>query len=233
MSKGKIVARFGLLTAMMFVLSLIDRAIPLSSILGGGVPGMKLGLANTVLLFAVYMINWKGAVLLALVKVLLSGFLYGSLAAILYSLSGSTLSLAVMLAVKRKPDLGAAVIGLATLIVCDILLIQNPSPRGERLFITILVAVAGFVSLLLAVLIHKGVIRGVSGTSIAGAVAHNVGQVLTAALILQTPRLLLYYLPVLAGVGVGMGCLTGIVADRTFIALRMIPILKQPEKEKV
>ncbi len=233
MSKGKTVARFGLLTAMTIVLSLIDRAIPVSALLGGSIPGMKLGLANTVLLFAVYMINWKGAVLLALVKVLLSGFLYGSLSAILYSLSGSALSLLVMLAVRKKPDLGAAVTGLSALIACDILLIQNPSPRGERLLFTVLIAAAGFVSLLLAVLIHKGVIRGVSGTSIAGAVAHNVGQVLTAALILQTPRLLLYYLPVLAGVGVGMGCLTGIVADRTFIALRMIPILKQPEKEKV
>ena len=52
-SKSHIVARFGLLAALSLVLGYFDRAIPITWILGGAVPGIKLGLANTVLLYAV------------------------------------------------------------------------------------------------------------------------------------------------------------------------------------
>ena len=47
------ITRFGLLTALALVLGLMDRAIPLTALLGGAAPGIKLGLANTVLLYAV------------------------------------------------------------------------------------------------------------------------------------------------------------------------------------
>ena len=98
------VAQFGLLTALALVLGLLDRAIPLTALLGGAAPGIKLGLANTVLLYAVYLMNWKSALFLMLTKVLLSGFLFGSLTAILYSLSGGILSLIVMLMFRKLPD---------------------------------------------------------------------------------------------------------------------------------
>ena len=97
------IARFAMLTALSLVLGYFDRAIPLSALLGGAVPGIKLGLANTVLLYGVYMMGWKDCILLMLAKVGLSGFLFGSLSAMLYSLAGGSLSLAVMLAVRRKP----------------------------------------------------------------------------------------------------------------------------------
>ena len=70
-------ARFGLLTALALVLGLLDRAIPLTALLGGAAPGIKLGLANTVLLYAVYLMDWQSAVFLMFTKVLLSGFLFG------------------------------------------------------------------------------------------------------------------------------------------------------------
>ena len=129
----KRIARFGLLTALALVLGLIDRAVPLTALLGGAVPGIKLGLANTVLLYAVYLMDWKSCVLLMLTKVVLSGFLFGSLTAILYSLSGGVLSLLVMLLVRRKPAAGAlAAAGLA--LAADIwLLCRNPHPAGQRL----------------------------------------------------------------------------------------------------
>ena len=101
------VGRFGLLAALSLVLGYFDRAIPLTMLLSGAVPGIKLGLANTVLLYGVYMLDWKSCVALMLTKVLLSGFLFGSLSAILYSLAGGALSLMVMLLIKRRPDWGA------------------------------------------------------------------------------------------------------------------------------
>ena len=126
------VARFGLLTALALVLGLLDRAIPLTALLGGAAPGIKLGLANTVLLYAVYLMDWHSAVFLMLTKVILSGFLFGSLTAILYSLSGGILSLLVMLLIRKKPESGALTAGLMAAAADAVLLAQNPHPGGQR-----------------------------------------------------------------------------------------------------
>jgi len=215
------VARFGLLTALALVLGLMDRAIPLTALLGGAAPGIKLGLANTVLLYAVYLMNWQSAVLLMLVKVVLSGFLFGSLTAILYSLSGGILSLAVMMAVRKKPAAGALAAGILAAAADIVLLIKNPSPRGQRLWVVILIGIGCAVCIAGYILIRKGKIRGIPGTSMAGAIAHNIGQVLMASAVLRTPQLLTTYLPVLIGIGAGVGCLTGIVAERVFRAMHL------------
>ena len=225
------VARFGLLTALALVLGLLDRAIPLTALLGGAAPGIKLGLANTVLLYAVYLMDWHSAVFLMLTKVLLSGFLFGSLTAILYSLSGGILSLLVMLLIRKKPDGGALAAGLMAAAAEAILLIQNPHPKGQRLWYVILIGIACCACFAAWAAIRKGKIRGVPGTSIAGAVAHNIGQVLAASAVLRTPQLLTTYLPVLIGVGAAVGSLTGIVAERVFRALHLNPE-KQEEKKK-
>ena len=217
--RTKEIARFGLLTALALVLGLIDRAIPLTALLGGAVPGIKLGLANTVLLYAVYLMNWQSCVLLMLTKVVLSGFLFGSLTAILYSLSGGVLSLAVMLLVRRKPAAGALAAGILALAADTWLLIQNPRPTGQRLWAVILIAAAFAASLAVLILIRKGIIRGVIGTSLAGAIAHNVGQVLMACAVLHTPQLLITYLPFLIGIGAAVGCLTGVVTERVLKVL--------------
>lgn len=214
-------ARFALLTALALVLGLLDRAVPLSALLGGFVPGIKLGLANTVLLYAVYLMNWKSAVLLMLTKVLLSGFLFGSLNAILYSLSGGVLSLAVMLLVKRHPRMGALCAAVLALGADAVLLMLHPSPEGHLLWVIILILAAGLACLASLWFMRRFPDHEIWGTSIAGAVAHNIGQVLTASIILRTPRLLTSYLPILIGVGAAVGCLTGLTAARVFRALRL------------
>ena len=217
------VARFGLLTALALVLGLLDRAIPLTALLGGAAPGIKLGLANTVLLYAVYLMDWKGCVLLMLAKVFLSGFMFGSMSAILYSLCGGVLSLAVMLLVRRRPGVGALVIALLAAASDAMLLIRNPHPRGQMLWCVILIALACLAALAAFFIIGRRPDFAVLGTSLAGAVAHNIGQILAASAMLRTPQLLYTYLPVLVGIGAVVGCLTGIVAQRVFKALR-VPI---------
>ena len=216
------IARFGLLTALALVLGLLDRAVPVSALLGGFVPGIKLGLANTVLLYAVYLMDWKSCVLLMLTKVVLSGFLFGSLTAILYSLSGGALSLAVMLLIRKKPERGALAAALLSAGALIWLLARNAHPKGQMLTAVILIAAAFIASAVIWYLTHYGVIRGVMGTSLAGAVAHNVGQVLMACLVLHSPQLLTTYLPVLVGIGAAVGCLTGIVTERVLKALHLM-----------
>ena len=220
-SKARTVARFGLLVALSLVLGLMDRAIPLSVLLGGALPGIKLGLANTVLLYAVYLMDWRGCALLMLAKVFLSGFLYGSMSAILYSLSGGVLSLAVMLLVRRNAKLGALVIGELALASDAFLLGRNPAPAGQLLWCMLLILAAGLAAHVAFFAIQKRPELGVLGTSLAGAVAHNVGQILVAAAVLNTPQLLYTYLPVLVGVGAVVGGLTGFAARRVFKALRL------------
>ena len=213
-STAKKVARFGMLTALALVLGLIDRAVPLTWFLSGAVPGIKLGLANTVLLYAIYLLDWKSAVLLMLTKVVLSGLMYGSLNAILYSLSGGVLSLAVMLFIRRAPRAGALVISLLAAASDAALLVRYPRPRGDILFCVILIGAACLASLAAFFLIGRKPEWAVIGTSLAGAVCHNIGQIIAASLVLQTPMLLTVYLPVLVGVGAAVGCLTGLVAQR-------------------
>lgn len=105
--KTKVIARFGLLTALALVLGYAEQWIPVAP----GIPGIKLGLANTVLLYAVYMAGPLEAAMLMVSKVLLSGFLYAGFAAMLYSLAGGVLSLVVMLLLCRIPKVG--VIGVS------------------------------------------------------------------------------------------------------------------------
>ena len=202
------IARFGLLTALALVLGLIDRAVPVSALLGGFVPGIKLGLANTVLLYAVYLMDWKSCVLLMLTKVVLSGFLFGSLTAILYSLSGGVLSLTVMLLMRKQPERGGLITSLLTGIALIWLLVRNSRPQGQMLVTVILIAAAYVASTVIWTLTRYGILKGVMATSLGGAVAHNVGQVLMACLVLHSPNLLTTYLPVLVGIGAAVGCLT-------------------------
>lgn len=223
------IARFGLLTALALVLGLLDRAVPVSAILGGFVPGIKLGLANTVLLYAVYLMDWRSCILLMLTKVVLSGFLFGSLTAILYSLSGGVLSLLVMLLIRRYPGRGALAAALLALAADTWMLIRIPRPAGQRLLFNILIALAFLAAVAVWFAIRRGKISGVTGTSLAGAVSHNIGQVLMACVVLHSPQLLTTYLPVLIGIGAAVGCLTGIVTERVLKALRIDPnaVLKE------
>ena len=220
-STAQRVARFGLLAALSLVLGYFDRAIPVTWFLSGAVPGIKLGLANTVLLYAVYLMDWRSCILLMLTKVFLSGFLFGSLSALLYSLCGGALSLAVMLLVRRNARVGALVIALMALASDALLLWKHPSPKGQMLWCVILIAAACLAALAAFFIIGRRPEYGVLGTSLAGAVAHNIGQILAASAVLHTPQLLFTYLPVLVGVGAAVGCLTGLVARRVFRALRL------------
>jgi uncharacterized membrane protein len=86
---------------------------------------------------------------------------------------------------------------------------------------TILIGAGVIVCFVIWYLIRRGVLCKVQGTSIAGAVAHNIGQVIAAWFVVRTPMLLTTYLPVLIGAGILVGCMTGIVTERVMKALRM------------
>lgn len=96
------IARYGLLTSMMLVLGLVERQF----LLVPGIPGIRLGLSNTVLLYAICLMGGKGAWLLMGLKVLLGGLLYAGVSGMMYSFAGGLLSMAAMLLAVRVRGFG-------------------------------------------------------------------------------------------------------------------------------
>lgn len=108
--KTKKIAYLGLLIALAFVFSYIEFLIPVNI----GVPGAKLGLANLVIIVALYTLNEKDAFVLSMIRIVLVGFTFANLASMLYSLAGGILSFLAMVLVKKNGKLsitGVSVIG--------------------------------------------------------------------------------------------------------------------------
>lgn len=93
------IAEAGILTAAAFMLSYLEVLFPFSP----GIPGVKLGLSHLVTVFALYRLPLWETVAVTLVRVLLSGFLFGNGVSLAYSLTGAVLSLALMLLLRRLP----------------------------------------------------------------------------------------------------------------------------------
>lgn len=147
-------AYFGVFTALALIFSYVELLIPIQF----GVPGMKLGLANLVIVIFLYKRNAKEAMLLSIVRILLAGFMFSNLFSILYSLAGGILSLIVMAVLKKLETFS------------------------------------------------------VIGVSIAGGIAHNMGQLVIAMIVVETYRIG-YYFPILLITGMVTGMLIGVISN--------------------
>ena len=81
---------YGLLIALAFVLSYVETLIPMAA-LGIVIPGIKLGLANVVVMVALYTLGARDALILSLIRILLVGFTFGNTVSMMYSLGGGIL----------------------------------------------------------------------------------------------------------------------------------------------
>ena len=90
-------AFMGLFLALAMICSYIETLIPFSV----GIPGIKPGLANIVVVLMLYSVGTKEALLVSLLRIVLVGILFGNAFSILYSLSGGILSLLVMFLMKK------------------------------------------------------------------------------------------------------------------------------------
>ena len=142
-----------LFASMALIFSYIEAILPMSV----GIPGVKLGIANLVVIIALYRADLKTAFGINLIRILVAGLLFSGVFGMLYSLAGGMLSMIVMYLLKKM-----------------------------NLF-------------------------SVTGVSMAGGLAHNMGQLLVAALVISNIRIFLY-LPVLMFSGIISGILIGITA---------------------
>ncbi len=151
-SKAKRIAFFGMMVALAFTFSYLESLIPFNF----GIPGMKLGLANLVVVVALYIMKPSEAFSIAVIRILLAGLTFGNVYSLAYSLCGGILSFIVMY-FMRKTKLS------------------------------------------------------VIGVSMLGGICHNIGQIIVAAVVMETVRIV-YYLPVLLVAGLITGLLLGIVS---------------------
>lgn len=144
---------YALIIAVAMMLSYVESLLPTFV----PVPGVKLGLANIAIVFALYKLDFKAAVSISLIRIVLSALLFGNLFSIIYSIAGATLSIITMYLLKKS---------------------NKFSPIG---------------------------------VSVCGAVCHNLGQVITAAIIMETTKLM-YYFTILLFSGIIAGIVIGIAA---------------------
>lgn len=105
--------RLSLLLALSVVLNIIESTIP---IFNGVLPGLKLGLANIVILFVLYEYGFKDAIYVSLIRVFLVGIIRTGLFSVsfFFSLGGAILSIIMMILVKRITKLsiiGVSIVG--------------------------------------------------------------------------------------------------------------------------
>ena len=163
--KTKDIALCAVLTALALGLSVMENLIPVTAAIP--LPGVKLGLANIVTVFALYELGAAPAVCILLARCLLGSLFAGNFSALLYSLLGGVTAMLVMIALKHCRRLS------------------------------------------------------IYGVSIGGAAGHNVGQI-AAAIIALGDTAVVGYLPVLLGVALITGTLTGFIAALLFRALKNV-----------
>lgn len=106
--------RCAVLTALALALSVAEGLVPLTILFP--LPGLRLGLANLVTVYALCRLSGREALLILLARCLLGALVGGNLTALAFSLTGGALALGVMAAAVRLGALslfGVSILGAA------------------------------------------------------------------------------------------------------------------------
>ena len=98
-----------MLVALAMIFSYVESLIPINF----GVPGMKLGVANLVTVTGLYFLKTPEVLAVSVLRVLLTGFIFGNGMSIIYSLAGGILSFLVMALMKRLKGFSIAGVSIA------------------------------------------------------------------------------------------------------------------------
>ncbi len=153
LNQGKTLAYCSIFTALALIFSYVEFLLPIPIPL----PGVKIGVANLVIILALYRLGFKYAFTVNMVRILISGLLFSGVFGMLYSFAGGILSIVIMY------------------------------------------------------ILYRTKIFSMIGISMAGGVAHNIGQLLTASALLSSTALLSYF-PILVFTGIISGILTGFLS---------------------
>jgi len=160
-SQAKRLSFIALLATLALIFSYVEMLIPFSF----GIPGIKIGIANVVILIALYSYDFKTAFSVNFIRIIVAGLLFNGFFAAIYSLAGGIISLVIMSLLKKTDKFS------------------------------------------------------IVGVSACGGVFHNLGQITIAAIIVQSPKLFLYF-PVLIFSGLATGIAVGIIS---YLILNNLP----------
>ena len=151
------------MSAMFACLALIFTYVEVLIPYSVGIPGVKLGLANLVILIALYEMDARYALTINLIRICLSGLLFSGLFAMLYSLAGGVLSVASMLLLYRVKGISAIGVSAVGAVFFNV---------GQIMMAVLMLRTPGLLFTYLPVLMVSGVITGV----LTGVVAQMVMQ---------------------------------------------------------
>ena len=161
--KTKKVAMLGLSIALAMIMSYIEALVPLSF----AVPGIKMGLANIVIIFVLYKIGTKEAILVSLIRVILVSLLFSNVMAMAYSIAGAVLSLSVMWLLKKTDRFSFVGVSIAGGIMHNV---------GQIIMAVILLGTEQ-IALYLPVLIITGTVTGVVIGIVSGLVINRFKKI--------------------------------------------------------
>lgn len=98
----------GMLTAIAMVFGYVESIIPLPV----GIPGIKLGLANIIILFVIYRYGIREASLVSVARIVLSGLMFTGMWSILYGISGTACAIMVMSLAKFRLKLSVITVSI-------------------------------------------------------------------------------------------------------------------------
>lgn len=143
------IAVSAMLVTVMLILGYVESLIPL------GVPGIKLGLSNSVLILGILWFGIPAAFALMVVKVVLSGLLFSGISAMMYAFAGGILSMVVMSVLYKTKGFSTVAIAMAGAVCHNI----------GQVALAMLILETGKLIYYMAVLIMIGLVTGfVTGT---------------------------------------------------------------------
>jgi len=98
------------MTSSAIIIHFFESLFPLPVAL----PGIKLGLSNTVSLIALYIYGPVSAFIILIIRVLLSSFLYAGLSGVIFSLAGGILSVSASVLIWKLREKGFGIVGAST-----------------------------------------------------------------------------------------------------------------------
>lgn len=161
--KTKKVATLGLTIALAMIMSYIEALVPLSF----AVPGIKMGLANIVIIFVLYKIGTKEAILVSLIRVILVSLLFSNVMAMAYSIAGAVLSLSVMWALKKTDKFSVIGVSIAGGIMHNV----------GQIIMAVIILGTEQIALYLPVLIVTGTVTGVVIGIVSGLVINRFKKI--------------------------------------------------------
>lgn len=162
--KTKKIATYGLLIALAFILSYIEHLFQLPI----PVPGIKIGLANLVVLTALYSLGVKEAFALSVLRIILVGFTFGSPSTMMFSMAGGLLSWFMMSLLKGSKRFG--IVGVS--------IVGGVSHNVGQILVAMIILDTMKVIYYLGVLLISGIITGVLIGLLGGMIVSRMKKIL-------------------------------------------------------